>query len=204
MTMRLFILKTYLSCFSFSGIHDDYHTPDDTWKHINLQGTTDIVNLVYDVTYHLARAPIRPPFAEAGPKQSQQSMGRGFTITLGIMPSYTSTEEGLVIDSISKQDGPAAKAGIKKGDVIKSINDKPIKNIYDYMDRLGELEKRNVCPYCCRQRRRVAYIRSYLLTNYYFDILVENRLLFQIKTLFGPNSSLAFAKASSKVLISFE
>ena len=68
-------------------------------------------------------------------------MGRGFTITLGIMPSYTSTEEGLVIDSISKEDGPAAKAGIKKGDVIKSINDKPIKNIYDYMDRLGELKK---------------------------------------------------------------
>ena len=127
--------------FFFSGIHDDYHTPDDTWKHINLQGTTDIVNLVYDITYHLARTPIRPPFTEAGPKQSQQSMGRGFTITLGIMPSYTSTEEGLVIDSISKPDGPAAKAGIKKGDVIKSINDKPIKNIYDYMDRLGELKK---------------------------------------------------------------
>ena len=54
------------------------------------------------------------PFAEAGPKQSQQSMGRGFTITLGIMPSYTSSEEGLVIDSISKPDGPAAKAGIKR------------------------------------------------------------------------------------------
>ena len=127
--------------FFFSGIHDDYHTPDDTWKHINLQGTTDIVNLVYDITYHLARTPIRPPFTEAGPKQSQQSMGREFAVTLGIMPSYTSTEEGLVIDSISKPDGPAAKAGIKKGDVIKSINDKPIKNIYDYMDRLGELKR---------------------------------------------------------------
>ena len=68
-------------------------------------------------------------------------MGREFTVTLGIMPSYTSTEEGLVFDSISKPDGPAAKAGIKKGDVIKSINDKPIKNIYDYMDRLGELKR---------------------------------------------------------------
>ena len=57
------------------------------------------------------------------------------------MPSYTSTEEGLVIDSISKPEGPAAKAGIKKGDVIKSINGKSVKNIYDYMDRLGELKK---------------------------------------------------------------
>ena len=132
--------------FFFSGVHDDYHTPDDIWKHINLQGTTDIVNLVYDVAYHLARAPTRPSFTEAGPKQSQQSMGSGFTVTLGIMPSYTSSEEGLAIDNISKPEGPAAKAGIKKGDVIKSINDKPIKNIYDYMDRLGELKKGMTVP----------------------------------------------------------
>ena len=66
--------------FFFSGVHDDYHTPKDTWKHINLQGTTDIVNLVYDVAYHLTRAPTRPSFKEAGPKQSQRSMGGGLTV----------------------------------------------------------------------------------------------------------------------------
>ena len=73
-------------------------------------------------------------------------MSSGFTVTLGIMPSYTSTEEGLVIDNISKPEGPAAKAGIKKGDIIKSINSKPVKNIYDYMDRLGELKKGMTVP----------------------------------------------------------
>ena len=56
------------------------------------------------------------------------------------MPSYGSTEIGLKIDGISKQDGPAAKAGIKKGDIIKSINGKPIKDIYEYMERLSELK----------------------------------------------------------------
>ena len=132
--------------FFFSGVHDDYHTPEDTWKHINLQGTTDIVNLVYDVAYHLTRAPTRPLFKEAGPKQSQRSMGSGLTVTLGIMPSYTSSEEGLAVDDVSKSEGPAAKAGIKKGDVIKSINGKTIKSIYDYMDRLGELKKGMTVP----------------------------------------------------------
>ena len=73
-------------------------------------------------------------------------MGSGFTVTLGVMPSYTSSEEGLAIDNISKPDGPASRAGIKKGDVIKSINNKPIKNIYDYMDRLGELKKGMTVP----------------------------------------------------------
>ena len=98
------------------------------------------------MAYHLTRAPTKPSFKEAGPKQSQRSMGGGLTVTLGIMPSYTSSEEGLAVDEISKSEGPAAKAGIKKGDVIKSINNKPIKSIYDYMDRLGELKKGMTVP----------------------------------------------------------
>jgi S1-C subfamily serine protease len=38
-------------------------------------------------------------------------------------------------------DGPASRAGIKKGDIIKSIDGKPIKDIYEYMDRLGDLKR---------------------------------------------------------------
>ena len=63
-----------------------------------------------------------------------------FKITLGVLPSYSSTKVGLEIDGLSKKDGPAAKAGIKKGDVIKSIDGKTIKDIYEYMDRLSKLK----------------------------------------------------------------
>jgi hypothetical protein len=132
--------------FFFSGFHNEYHTPDDTWKHINLQGTTDIVNLVYDVAYHLARVTSPPIFSEAGPKQVGMSTGRRFKVTLGIMPSYGSIEVGVEVDGISKSDGPASRAGIKKGDVIKSIDGKPIKDIYEYMDRLDDLKKGMTVP----------------------------------------------------------
>jgi S1-C subfamily serine protease len=57
------------------------------------------------------------------------------------VPSYSSTEKGLEVDGISREDGPAAKAGIIKGDVIKAINQKPVNDIYEYMDRLSTLKK---------------------------------------------------------------
>ena len=71
---------------------------------------------------------------------------KNFKVSFGIVPSYSSTEIGLEIDGISKNDGPAAKAGIIKGDVIKAINEKPINDIYEYMDRLSTLKKGMTVP----------------------------------------------------------
>ena len=62
------------------------------------------------------------------------------------MPSYNYTEKGLKVDSISRNNGPAAKAGMKKGDVIKAINENPISNIYEYMDKLSTLKKGMTVP----------------------------------------------------------
>jgi len=131
--------------FFFTGIHNDYHTPRDTWKQINLSGTKTLLDLVYDVVFHLSRAKNRPVFSEAGPKQRQMK-STSLKVTLGVMPSYVGTEIGLKIDGLSDPDGPAAKAGIKKGDIVKAINGKSIKDIYEYMERLGELREGMTVP----------------------------------------------------------
>ncbi len=132
--------------FFFSGFHDEYHTPDDTWQLINLRGEKHILEFIYDLVFHLARAPEKPVFQEAGPKNGQMGAPRKFNVTFGIMPSYGSSKIGLEINTISKEDGPAAVAGMKKGDVIKSINNKPIKDIYEYMDRLGDIKPGMTVP----------------------------------------------------------
>lgn len=131
--------------FFFTNFHDEYHTPDDTWNHIALGGEKDILELVYDVVYHLSRRQERPQFTEAGPKIAPKRNTK-LKVTFGIVPSYGSIKEGLEVDGISNPAGPAAKAGIKKGDVIKSLGGKPIKDIYEYMDRLGELKPGMTIP----------------------------------------------------------
>ena len=136
-----FYLNEIPVLFFFSGFHDEYHTPDDTWKDINLKGEVDLLNLVYDITYLLTRNPEKPTFMESTPSKPKMSTPTRFRVALGIMPSYGSNEIGLEVDAISRKDGPAAKAGIVAGDVIKSINGKDIKDIYEYMDRLAELKK---------------------------------------------------------------
>ena len=141
-----FYIKDIPVLFFFTGLHTDYHTPKDVWKLINVAGEKTILNFIYDVTIYLSKKTKRPIYTEAGPKTGQMTRNLQLKVTLGIMPSYGSTKIGLEIDGISKKDGPAARAGIKKGDIIKSINGKSIKDIYEYMDRISKLEKGMIVP----------------------------------------------------------
>ena len=43
------------------------------------------------------------------------------------------------MDGVTK-DGPADKGGLKKGDIIISINGMKVENIYEYMSRLQKLQ----------------------------------------------------------------
>ena len=60
-----------------------------------------------------------------------------FKVTLGVMPDYVYTGEGMRIDGVI--DGrPGAKAGLENGDVIIRIGDTEVKDIYGYMEGLGK------------------------------------------------------------------
>ena len=149
-----FYTKDIPVLFFFSGVHDEYHTPADTWELINLRGEKHILDYIYDLTYYLSRAPKRPAFQKAGPKKGQMGAPKKFKVSFGIVPSYSSTEKGLEVDGISREDGPAAKAGIIKGDVIKAINEKPINDIYEYMDRLSTLKKGMTVPVLIERKNK--------------------------------------------------
>jgi len=127
--------------FLTSGAHMDYHTPTDTWDKINYQGMVTIADVAYRIITNIANADTKLIFKEAGPKLAT---GRGVSrrkgVTLGIMPDFAgNVKNGLRADQISPG-RPAALGGMKKGDIIISINGKSVNNIQDYMFRMNQLK----------------------------------------------------------------
>jgi aminopeptidase YwaD len=132
--------------FFFTGDYNNhYHLPEDDWPSINLKGERQILNVIHNTVINLSRQDSKPSFTLAGPKK-QQTQRNNNKVKLGIIPYYGATIDGLKIDKIYDPNGPAAKAGIRAGDIIKSINKKPVKDIYEYMKRIEGLKKGQNVP----------------------------------------------------------
>lgn len=126
--------------FFFTGTHNDYHKPSDTWNTLNYAGEEQVVRYVYSIAKDVDGMSSRPLFVKV---QSAAPAGggdtRGFRVTLGVVPDYGATVEGMKIGGV-RPGAPADKAGMKAGDVIVKMGGKKIMNIYDYMGVLGELK----------------------------------------------------------------
>ena len=126
--------------FYSTGAHLDYHTPSDTYDKLNYKGMVNISSLIFNLTEKLASSPDRLKFREAGPKIEQGRPMRRKGVTLGIMPDFAgNVKNGLRADFVTPGK-PAALGGMIKGDIITSINAKPVNNIQDYMFRMGQLK----------------------------------------------------------------
>lgn len=124
-----------------TGVHQEYHTPDDDENLINYQGLSILVNYIADMVRMFDQTAYRFEYIKVVSKNEGAMQRSSFKVTFGVIPDFTYEEgDGFRIASVS--DGkPAQKAGLLAGDVITSIDGKGVKNIYDYMARLGELKK---------------------------------------------------------------
>lgn len=123
--------------FFWTGTHNDYHKPSDTFEKINYQDEARILGMVARIVNHLDTADKRLTYTTA--KSDAAPRTGGFRVYLGTIPNYADSNDGLLLDGV-RDDSPAAKAGLKAGDRIVRIGDRQIKNVYDYTYALGEMK----------------------------------------------------------------
>ncbi len=130
-----FYLKDIPVLFFFTGTHEDYHKPTDDTEKINFDGARMITNYVFGVANEIGNSS-NVPFTKT--KISQTKAVPKYKVTLGIMPNYADTKDGLHIDGVT-ENRPAANAGILAGDILTQIGDCKVTEVYSYMDCLSKL-----------------------------------------------------------------
>jgi peptidase M28-like protein/PDZ domain-containing protein/PA domain-containing protein len=132
-----FVTQKIPVLFFFSGLHSDYHKPSDTSDKINAPDAARLLDFISGVILRIADAPERPAYvAVVEDKPSGTSGGGGgYGPYFGSIPDFGQTENGVRFSDV-KPGSPAAKAGLKAGDVLIQFGDKPIKNLYDFTDAL--------------------------------------------------------------------
>ena len=102
-----FINNGIPALFLFSGLHPEYHGPDDDVELINGEGLAQTATLGVDLLHRMISA----DRAELSPEP----------VRLGVMPGAAASVEGVTVDSVA--DGTAASAaGLEPGDVILGMN----------------------------------------------------------------------------------
>ena len=125
--------------FFFTGTHVDYHKPSDDPEKINYKGLANIAAYVERIVKAVDYNPKRPTYTVAK-SSGMQGGRRGFSVSLGTVPSYADgNNDGLVLDGV-RDNSPASKAGLKSGDKITKLAGKEIRNISDYVFVLGEMK----------------------------------------------------------------
>ena len=123
--------------FFFTGTHVDYHKPSDTFEKINYNGLTRITNFVGEIVRSVDANATRPAYKLA---QSSGQVGQvRMSVSLGTIPSYADSTDGMVLDGV-RENSPAAKAGLKVGDKIVRLAGKDVRNAMDYTYVLGSMK----------------------------------------------------------------
>jgi len=123
--------------FFFTGTHSDYHKPSDDANKINFGGELQIIKFIASI---IEKANNKGQLAFTKTREIPMSSKSSFKVSLGIMPDYTYSGEGIRADGVT--DGKLAqRVGIKAGDIILQIGDYPFSDMQSYMGTLNKFSK---------------------------------------------------------------
>lgn len=123
--------------FFFTGTHKDYHKPSDDADKINYAGEASVIRYIYNV---IEQADTKGKLAFVKTREAAAMGKSSFKVSLGIMPDYTFSGNGVLVDGLS-EGRPAQKAGIKAGDVLFQLGDHKFSDVQTYMNALNQFNK---------------------------------------------------------------
>lgn len=116
-----FIGREIPAVFIHTGLTATYHTPDDNYDSINVEGAAKVIDYSEAFIKELANAAERPKYSNARPQRGTRGP------SLGLRPEFNPDQEGFTVRAVT-EGGPAEKAGIKVGDIVLTINEEPIED----------------------------------------------------------------------------
>lgn len=148
-----FIREQIPALFFFTGLHREYHTPEDVASLINPVGAVRVVNLVKEIALAAAQRPDRfvftdpsaarraaasPPSRAAPTGDASRPAPTGVRVRFGIAPgNYNADGQGIQVSDVYEKT-PAAEAGLKKGDVMKKWNGTDLTSVEKWMELLAQ------------------------------------------------------------------
>ena len=126
--------------FFFTGLHTDYHKPSDDADKINFTGQLQIVKFINQLVL-FNKSNEKYIFSKT--REQQTSTSAKFSVSMGIMPDYTFSGNGVRVDGVS-DNRPAKKAGILAGDVVKQLGEYQTSSVESYMQALSKFKKGDV------------------------------------------------------------
>jgi hypothetical protein len=126
-----FAVRGVPSLLFHTGVHSDYHTPDDDAERVNAEGIARVAALVHRVAAGVADARVRPP-ARTATAARPTSTGRGYGAYLGTIPAFGGAPVAGVRLQGVREDSHAARAGLQADDVVVSLAGSEVANLEEY------------------------------------------------------------------------
>lgn len=131
--------------FLWTGLHADYHQATDDADRINYQGLEQVVDFGEKLIDRLLVMP-KQAYDASADKHDPHTGGDGMPmrVILGVIPdpaSYSGENRIIGVRIVgSRADTPAAKAGLREGDIIIKLGDRNIESIYSLTAALAAAE----------------------------------------------------------------
>lgn len=116
-----FVNRQIPALFLHTGLNATYHTPDDDYETINVEGAVRVIDYSEKLIDAIASLEERPAFQAAAPRGQRRRMAY-----LGARIDFSEDVQGLAVAEVT-EGSPAETAGLKPGDIVLAIDGKELK-----------------------------------------------------------------------------